>query len=197
MKTAAPAALALTLLAGSARGDDVFRRDEPRKDSGDGVQLQIGLAEHALPLALSLQGTGLGGYQPGARLGYRIGQTAILLGVSLLRASTTNGSDTQSLQWIELAPTVRYYLQPAKAGTLVPYVEGEFDWVGLTQQVPNQSRPNPTIYGGGLGFGGEYLITPSFGVGADLSLRYLSTSQDSTTSSTLTVGGSAALNLHF
>jgi opacity protein-like surface antigen len=183
--------------------------------AGNGVELDIGVVDRTFPFAGQLNLT------VPARIGFRVDRLAIMLGIYGIRGSIGEAgenflgeetSTTMSGLALNLAPTVRFYLSDLEAGKLVPYVQGEFNYVITTTSTerepapptpPGEDSTDETVLGFAVSAGGEYLVSKNFGLSGDLALRmlYVGLSQDDSESSAsatvLALGATLSANFHF
>ncbi|MGI5865023.1 MAG: hypothetical protein ACOX6T_23630, partial [Myxococcales bacterium] len=185
--------------------------------AGNGAELDIGVVDRTFPLAGEINLT------VPARVGYRFDRLAIMLGVYGIRGSIgVEGKDfdgeetsvTMSALALNLAPTVRFYLTDLEAGKLVPYVQGEFNFVisaTSTDREPEPERPvvesedlfDRTLLGFAASVGGEYLVSKNFGIAGDLALRSLyfgifrKDTEAGTSYMLMALGATLSANFHF
>jgi hypothetical protein len=122
------------------------------------------------------------------------GKHALLLGLGLSAEPVGPSTGVRLM----VMPTYRFFMMPLREAGLSMYVEAH----AFFAPTDTGSNTMNLLYGGGVGFGGEYLFVRNFGIVAGATLRVthgeLAVTTTSTVSETLIeFVGTVALALHF
>jgi hypothetical protein len=154
------------LLLTAALAADAEPNAEPLPNA---FSLYMSLIEPSIPVQPStfFNGQTATSVSTAVRLGATIGgRHALLVGLGF---QATPGSQQFEMS-VSVMPTYRFFLRTLRPGGFSPFFE-LMAFFGVTY-IPSQGMNGTTIpFGGGIGFGGEYLLARNVGLAASMGMR--------------------------